>query len=44
MEQHFKELFSEGDEVSGIMEPNPLARRATYGKVENEASTKEEVK
>jgi hypothetical protein len=23
--QHFKELFSEGDEISGNMEPNPLS-------------------
>jgi hypothetical protein len=42
--QHFKELFSEGDEVSGNMEPNPLSRRATDGEVENKAPTKEEVK
>jgi molybdopterin converting factor small subunit len=41
--QHFKELFSEGDEVSGNMEPNPLSRRATDSEVENEAPTKEEV-
>jgi hypothetical protein len=35
--KHFTELFSEGDEVSGNMEPNPLSRRGTDSEVENEA-------
>jgi hypothetical protein len=33
--QHFKDLFSEGDEVSGNIEPNPVSRRATDREVEN---------